>query len=129
MKNPAKRIGSVNLPLPNGASGLNEMDSQGLVDAQRPGTPSIFTEADRNRVIHLACQRTESGTPRYSQHQIAEMCQMSQSWVSQILREADLKPHKTDYWCGKSPDPEFESKMIDIVGLYLNPLNTHWCYR
>lgn len=93
----------------------------GLTDAQRPGAPATFTQADRNRVIHMACQRTESGTPRYSQHQIAEMCQMSQSFVSLILREADLKPHKTDYWCGKSPDPEFESKMIDIVGLYLNP--------
>jgi len=58
---------------------------------------------------------------RYSQHQIAVTCQMSQSLVSPILREGDLKPHKTDYWCGKSPDPNFESKMIDIVGLYLNP--------
>ncbi|WP_374166917.1 IS630 family transposase [Arcticibacter sp. MXS-1] len=31
------------------------------------------------------------------------------------------KPHKIDYWCGKSPDPEFESKMLTIVGLYMNP--------
>jgi len=41
--------------------------------------------------------------------------------VSIILRKDDLKPHKTDYWCGKSTDPEFESKMLTIVGLYLNP--------
>lgn len=93
----------------------------GLKDAPRSGKPAHFTEADRSKVIHLACQRTESGTQRYSQHQIADMCGMSQSWVSEILRGADLKPHKTEYWCGKSPDPEFESKMIDIVGLYLNP--------
>lgn len=93
----------------------------GLTDAPRSGKPARFTEADRKKVIHLACQRTESGTQRYSQHEIAGMCGMSQSWVSEILRGADLKPHKTDYWCGRSPDPEFESKMIDIVGLYLNP--------
>src|SRR5690606_11590264 len=46
---------------------------------------------------------------------------ISQSKVHQILKEADLKPHKIDYWCGKSPDPEFEEKMINIVGLYMNP--------
>ncbi|HLR32320.1 MAG TPA: IS630 family transposase [Fodinibius sp.] len=94
---------------------------EGLSEAPRPGRPAQFSEADRNKVIHLACQRTESGTQRYSQHEIAEQCGMSQSWVSEILRGAKLKPHKTDYWCGKSPDPEFESKMIDIVGLYLDP--------
>lgn len=72
-------------------------------------------------MIHLACQRTDSGTQRYSQQEIAKLCGMSQSWVSEILRKSDLKPHKTDYWCGKSPDPHFEEKMIEIVGLYLNP--------
>jgi transposase len=82
---------------------------EGLTDAPRSGKPAQFTEADRNKVIHLACQRTESGTQRYSQHEIAERCGMSQSWVSEILQGADVKPHKTDYWCGNSPDPEFES--------------------
>ena len=38
-----------------------------------------------------------------------------------IYSQADLKPHKIEYWCGKSTDPEFESKMINIVGLYMNP--------
>ena len=37
---------------------------------------------------------------------------MSQSKIHQILKEADLKPHKIEYWCGKSTDVEFESKMI-----------------
>jgi transposase len=37
------------------------------------------------------------------------------------LQEADLKPHKTEYWCGKSTDPEFEEKMLNIIGLYLSP--------
>jgi hypothetical protein len=89
-----------------------------LTDAPRPGKPAQFSEADRNNVNHLACQRTEAGTQRYSQHEIAAMCGMSQSWVSEILRAADLKTHKTDYWCGESPDSDFESKMIDIIGLY-----------
>ena len=32
-----------------------------------------------------------------------------------------LHANNTYYWCGKSTDPEFESKMLNIVGLYLNP--------
>lgn len=94
---------------------------EGLLDAPRSGKPARLTEADRKKVIHLACQRTVSGTQQYSQTEIAQMCGMSQSWVSEILKKAKLRPHKTEYWCGKSPDPEFESKMIDMVGLYLNP--------
>jgi transposase len=93
----------------------------GLADAPRSGRPATVTEADRTRVIHLACQRTASGTPRYSQQAIADQTGISQSWVSKILRGAVLKPHKTEYWCGKSPDPHFEEKMLAIVGLSLDP--------
>lgn len=37
------------------------------------------------------------------------------------MKEHDLKPHKVEYWCGKSTDPEFEPTMMNIVDLYLNP--------
>lgn len=37
------------------------------------------------------------------------------------MSRADLKPHKIEYWCGQSRDPEFEQKMINIVGLYMSP--------
>jgi TonB-linked SusC/RagA family outer membrane protein len=46
---------------------------------------------------------------------------MSQSTVQKTLKEHILKPHKVDYWCGKSTDPEFEAKMLNVIGLYLNP--------
>ena len=52
---------------------------------------------------------------------IVEELGISQSKAFQILRQADLKPHKIVYWCGKSRDPEFEQKMVNIVGLYMNP--------
>jgi putative transposase len=41
--------------------------------------------------------------------------------VQKTLKEHILKPHKVDYWCGKSTDPEFEAKMLNVIGLYLNP--------
>jgi len=48
-------------------------------------------------------------------------CKKHQTTVHEILKSNDLKPHKTEYWCGKSKDPEFEEKMLNVVGLYLNP--------
>lgn len=93
----------------------------GLLDAPRSGKPSIITAEQKARVIQKACEKPAGGYTNWSQKRIGKEVGISQSKVHQILREADLKPHKIDYWCGKSPDPEFESRMITIVGLYMNP--------
>jgi len=94
---------------------------EGLKDAKRPGKPPKITAEQKAMVVQKACSKPEGGYTNWSQQRIAKEVGMSQSRVFQILKEADLKPHKIEYWCGKSPDPEFESKMINIVGLYLNP--------
>lgn len=94
---------------------------EGLRDKQRSGKPSAITVEQRKKVVHLACSKPSDGRQRRSQTEIAEQLQISQSMVSEILRAEHLQPHKTEYWCGKSPDPQFEEKMIDIVGLYLDP--------
>lgn len=93
----------------------------GLKDKHRSGKPVEISEESKALVVHYACTKPEDGRQRYSQQEIATMTGISQSKVSDILRDNDLRPHKTEYWCGKSPDPEFYSKMIEIVGLYLNP--------
>lgn len=76
---------------------------------------------DHARVIELACTKPTDGYTSWSQRRIAKELGISQSKVCVILSKNELKPHKTDYWCGKSKDPEFESKMVNIVGLYMNP--------
>lgn len=93
----------------------------GLKDAPRSGKPRIFSAVENARVIKLATEKPGQGYTRWSQRRIAKKVGMSQSKVQNLLKEADLKPHKIDYWCGKSTDPEFESKMINIIGLYMNP--------
>lgn len=94
---------------------------EGLKDAQRSGKPAIFDATDEAKVIQKACEKPTGGYTNWSQRRIASATGMSQSKVHQILKKAALKPHKVEYWCGKSPDPEFESKMLTIVGLYMNP--------
>lgn len=94
---------------------------KGLRDKPRSGKPSKYTEYDKKRIIHLACSKPEDGYTKWTQRRIATKYGMSQGKVQTILVESKLQPHKTHYWCGKSTDPEFETKMIDVVGLYLNP--------
>ena len=93
----------------------------GLKDAPRSGKRPFITQEQKLLVIQKACSKPEGGYTNWSQSRIAKEIGISQSKVFQILKGADLKPHKIEYWCGKSPDPEFESKMVNIVGLYMKP--------
>lgn len=43
---------------------------------------------------------------------------MSRSTIWRILEEADLKPHKSEYWLN-SHDPDFDEKARDICQLYV----------
>jgi transposase len=94
---------------------------EGLKDAPRSGKKPKITPEQKALVIHKSCSKPTGGYTNWSQQRIAKEVGISQSKVHQILKEVDLKPHKIDYWCGKSPDPEFEEKMILIIGLYMNP--------
>ncbi len=98
-----------------------ELGLDGLKDAPRPGKKPVYTETDKARVIQKACSKPEGGYSNWGQRRIAKEFGMSQSTVQNILKSHDLKPHKTEYWCGKSTDPEFEEKMLNVVGLYMNP--------
>lgn len=94
---------------------------EGLKDAPRSGKPKVITAEQRVMVIEKACTKPAGGYTNWSQARIGKEVGISQAKVHQILKKADLKPHKLDYWCGKSRDPEFEQKMLNVVGLYMNP--------
>ena len=49
--------------------------------------------------------------PKYAVAQVVRFT------IHRILNAGDLKPHKVQHWCGKSPDPEFTSKQAAIIGL------------
>ena len=100
---------------------FSEKGMDGLRDLPRSGKPPVITPAQKAQVINLATSKPGKGYTNWSERCIAKATGMSQSKVHEILREADFKPHKTEYWCGKSTDPEFEQKMVNIIGLYMNP--------
>lgn len=94
---------------------------EGLKDKYRLGKPKVITAEQEAQVIEKACSKPDGGYTRMSQRLIAKEVGISQTKVHEILKGADLNPHKTEYWCGKSPDPEFNAKMTEIIGLYMNP--------
>lgn len=100
---------------------FREHGIDGLKDAPRSGKPRTITPEQQVMVIDKACSKPKGGYTNWSQKRIADQVGISQSKVFQILKQADLKPHKIEYWCGKSKDPEFEEKMTKIVGLYMSP--------
>lgn len=98
---------------------------QGLKDAERPGKPKKFDHDTRLKVIEIACRKPEEIT-HWSTRELAKKVNkelsvdISHMSVQRILSSADLKPHQVKMWV-ESRDPDFEAKMVDIVGLYLNP--------
>lgn len=98
------------------ASGID-----GLRDAARPGKPRQYDEFLRKRIVQKACEKPSGGYTSWSQRRIAKEVGVCQATVSKVLKEEKLRPHKVDYWCGHSTDPDFEKKMLAVVGLYMNP--------
>lgn len=94
---------------------------EGLRDKDGRGRKPVYGEDVKARVIQKACSKPAGGYTNLSQRRIAEQVKISQSSVQKILKENVLKPHKVEYWCGKSTDPEFEEKMLNVIGLYLDP--------
>jgi transposase len=94
---------------------------KGLRDAQRKGRPAVITPGERVHVMSLACTQPDDASNQWTTTKLADATGFSRTTVHRILNEAALKPHKIDQWCGKSPDPEFETKQADILGLYLSP--------
>jgi transposase len=94
---------------------------KGLKDIPRKGRPQIITPEERVQVMALACTKPDDGSNQWTTTKLADASGLARTTVHRILNEASLKPHKIDQWCGKSPDPEFEPKQTDILGLYLSP--------
>lgn len=93
----------------------------GLRDRPRAGRPLAIDAETRLSVVALATSEPPDGCTRWSTRRLAEKSGIGPTSVHRILHEGRLRPHKTEYWCGRSPDPEFEAKQAAILGLYLDP--------
>lgn len=93
----------------------------GLVDEAGRGRKRTYDAEVRHRIAATACTTPpqQVGT-QWSVRTLAKHLKVSASIVHDVLSAEDIKPHRVEYW-KTSHDPEFEPKMLEIVGLYLNP--------
>jgi len=96
-----------------------DLGLQGLQDAPRSGRPVEHGPEIVQRVQNRACQQPEHYS-RWSVRTLAEDLGLPRSTVHQILVASSLHPHRIRTFTF-SPDPNFEVKLLNIVGLYLNP--------
>jgi transposase len=91
----------------------------GLQDAYRSGRPPKHTSEIWQRVQHRVCQQPESQS-RWTVRTLARDLKLPPSTVHEMLVASALQPHRIRTFTF-SPDPDFEAKLLDIVGLYLDP--------
>jgi transposase len=99
--------------------GFASQGLEGLQDAPRSGRPVKHGPEIVQRVQNRVCQQPEHYS-RWSVRTLAKDLKLPRSTVHQILVASDLQPHRIRTFTF-SPDPDFEAKLLDIVGLYLNP--------
>ena len=96
-----------------------EKGLDGLEDAARPGRPPKHGREIWRRVQTRACQQPEFQS-RWSVRTLAKDLHLPSTTVHEILAASGLQPHRLRTFTF-SPNPDLEAKLLDIVGLYLNP--------
>ena len=105
-----------------------EYGVEGLSDWVSTGRPPEISVETRARILALTrCSPPQkTGLSHWSSREMArylkreEGISVSHSLVAALWREHDLAPHRQGTF-KLSRDPDFEDKVIDLVGLYLDP--------
>ncbi len=89
-------------------------------DAPRPGRKPRVTQRKIDAVVKATLHTTPPDATHWSTRSMAKAMNLSQSAVTRIWRQHNLKPHLVETF-KLSRDKRFIEKLHDIVGLYLNP--------
>jgi transposase len=101
---------------------------EGLVNRKSTGSPPQIPARIRARVLALTRETPPEhlGISHWTSPQMARYIKLtegvyvSQTWVSRLWRNHGLKPWRQGTF-KISKDPDFEEKVRDVVGLYLDP--------
>lgn len=96
-----------------------EYGIEGLKDEPKPGRPRRIGR-DKVAEIVAATLTPPEGITHWSARRLAKEVGVGHSTVHRIWRAYDLKPHRVETF-KFSRDAQLKEKVVDIVGLYLNP--------
>jgi transposase len=99
-----------------------------LEDRKTTGRPRSISGSVRSRIVALTKKPPpkETGLTHWSTYEMVrylkrhEGITVSHNFVAELWREHELKPHRQGTF-KTSTDPEFATKVVNIVGLYLDP--------
>jgi transposase len=99
-----------------------------LENEKPSGRPREVSDRDRARIVALTKMSppASTGLTHWSSYEMAkylkrhEGIDVSHNFVAQLWREHGLKPHRQGTF-KMSKDPDFAVKVVDIIGLYLDP--------
>jgi transposase len=97
-----------------------ERGLHGLADAPRSGRPRQIDDEEVQRVLAKTLEVPPDGSTHWSVRRLAAATGVSPTTVHRIWREHKLKPHQVRSF-KFSKDPRLAEKIIDVVGLYMDP--------
>ena len=84
------------------------------------GRKTTIPQEKIDEIVDLTLNYRPEGETHWSCRTMAAATGVSKSTVQQVWSARGLKPHRVETF-KLSNDPKFEEKLVDVVGLYLNP--------
>ena len=102
----------------------NDFLARGLADlgkvADGRGRKASIPQEAIDRIVELTLHHKPDGATHWSTRTMAVKAGVSAATVQRVWSARGLKPHLVETF-KLSTDPRFEEKLVDVVGLYLNP--------
>jgi hypothetical protein len=98
-----------------------------LADSSRPGSPCTFTAEQVCQIISVACETPPAPLTHWTRNDLVRVViargiveTISASTIGRILKEGDLKPHRSRYWLNHTVEDEahFRQEVRTICKLY-----------
>ena len=89
-------------------------------DAPRGGRPATRRDQVARQIVEATTKTKPTVGTHWSTRTLAKQLGVSRMMVQRVWRANQLKPHLTQTF-KLSNDPQFVEKLVDVVGLYLNP--------
>jgi transposase len=89
-------------------------------DAPRGGRPPKTRDDLVAKIIEMTTRQKPANATHWSTRTLAETLGTNRSMISRVWRAHGLKPHLSRTF-KVSNDPKFTEKLVDVVGLYLDP--------
>ena len=89
-------------------------------DAPRSGRPATVTAEVESRIVHATLHEKPADSTHWSTRTLGKHLGVGATTIRRVWHSNGLKPHLSRSF-KLSRDPRFEDKLMDVVGLYMNP--------